>query len=48
MVGLTPVAHKRAGRFSLGMGQRLGIAAALYVSRDFRGMEKSFAGHLHV
>src|SRR5207248_2657306 len=29
MVGLTPVAHKRAGRFSLGMGQRLGIATAL-------------------
>jgi ABC-2 type transport system ATP-binding protein len=29
MVGLTSVAHKRAGTFSLGMGQRLGIAAAL-------------------
>ncbi|ACU40208.1 ABC transporter ATP-binding protein [Actinosynnema mirum] len=28
-VGLTEVAHKRAGSFSLGMGQRLGIAAAL-------------------
>lgn len=27
--GLLPVAHKRAGTFSLGMGQRLGIAAAL-------------------
>ena len=29
MVGLTGVANKRAGGFSLGMGQRLGIAAAL-------------------
>jgi ABC-2 type transport system ATP-binding protein len=29
MVGLSEVAKKRAGKFSLGMGQRLGIAAAL-------------------
>ena len=29
MVGLSDVAHKRAGSFSLGMGQRLGIAGAL-------------------
>ena len=29
MVGLTEVAPKRAGGFSLGMGQRLGVAAAL-------------------
>ena len=29
LVGLTGVASKRAGGFSLGMGQRLGIAAAL-------------------
>lgn len=29
MVGLTGVASKRVGAFSLGMGQRLGIAAAL-------------------
>jgi ABC-2 type transport system ATP-binding protein len=29
MVGLQDVAHRRAGRFSLGMSQRLGIAAAL-------------------
>ncbi|UUU38149.1 ABC transporter ATP-binding protein [Streptomyces sp. NBC_00162] len=28
-VGLAAVAHQRAGAFSLGMGQRLGIAAAL-------------------
>jgi len=29
LVGLEAVAHQRAGQFSLGMGQRLGIAAAL-------------------
>jgi ABC-2 type transport system ATP-binding protein len=29
IVGLTAVANKRAGKFSLGMGQRLGIASAL-------------------
>jgi ABC-2 type transport system ATP-binding protein len=29
MVGLADVARKRAGQFSLGMGQRLGIASAL-------------------
>lgn len=29
IVGLTSVAHKRAGSFSLGMGQRLGIGGAL-------------------
>jgi ABC-2 type transport system ATP-binding protein len=29
IVGLRDVAHKRAGGFSLGMGQRLGVAAAL-------------------
>jgi len=29
MVGLTSAAGRRAGKFSLGMGQRLGVAAAL-------------------
>jgi ABC-2 type transport system ATP-binding protein len=29
IVGLTAVAHDRAGKYSLGMGQRLGIASAL-------------------
>src|SRR5262249_3330446 len=29
LTGLQSVAHKRSGAFSLGMGQRLGIAAAL-------------------
>src|SRR5204863_3507902 len=29
LVGLHDVARKRAGKFSLGMGQRLGVAAAL-------------------
>lgn len=29
LTGLGPVANKRAGQFSLGMGQRLGIASAL-------------------
>jgi ABC-2 type transport system ATP-binding protein len=29
LVGLTPVAHKRTGGYSLGMSQRVGIAAAL-------------------
>jgi len=29
LVGLTEVAHRRAGSFSLGMSQRLGVAAAL-------------------
>jgi len=33
-VGLTSVARKRAGGFSLGMGQRLGIAAALLGEPD--------------
>ena len=29
LAGIEPVANKRAGKFSLGMGQRIGIAAAL-------------------
>ncbi|WP_116449901.1 ABC transporter ATP-binding protein [Blastococcus litoris] len=34
MVGLEPVAHERVRGFSLGMGQRLGIAAALLGDPD--------------
>src|ERR1700710_2873933 len=34
MVGLTEVASKRVGAFSLGMGQRLGIASALLADPD--------------
>ncbi len=34
LVGLSAVANKRAGQFSLGMGQRLGIAAALLGDPD--------------
>src|SRR5215471_3202279 len=34
LTGLTSVARKRAGGFSLGMGQRLGIAAALLGNPD--------------
>jgi ABC-2 type transport system ATP-binding protein len=34
MVGLQEVARKRAGGFSLGMGQRLGIASALLADPD--------------
>jgi len=34
LVGLTEVGRKRAGTFSLGMGQRLGIAAALLGDPD--------------
>ena len=34
LVGLRDVARKRAGQFSLGMGQRLGIASALLGDPD--------------
>ena len=34
LVGLTDVARKRVGSFSLGMGQRLGIASALLADPD--------------
>ncbi len=33
LVGLTSVANRRAGTFSLGMSQRLGIAGALLAIR---------------
>ena len=38
LVGLREVAKKRAGKFSLGMGQRLGIASALLVEHHRRGI----------
>src|SRR5258706_5396988 len=37
MVGLTDVASKRVGGYSLGMGQRLGIASALLGDPRCRG-----------
>src|SRR5580658_7628028 len=36
LVGLTSVADRRAGKFSLGMGQRLGVASALFVDPGVR------------
>jgi len=42
MVGLADVANKRAGGFSLGMSQRLGIAAALLGECVWRHLEPLF------
>jgi ABC-2 type transport system ATP-binding protein len=44
LVGLTSVADKRAGGFSLGMGQRLGIASALLGDPDILILDEPVNG----
>ena len=44
MVGLTQVADRRVGAFSLGMGQRVGIAAALLADPDILLLDEPVNG----
>ncbi len=44
MVGLTEAAGRRAGRFSLGMGQRLGIASALLADPEILILDEPVNG----
>ncbi len=47
VVGLTSVAHDRAGKYSLGMGQRLGIAGALLGDPAVLLFDEPINGHRH-
>src|SRR5690625_6645963 len=46
LVGLSDVAKKKAGGFSLGMGQRLGLASALLGRSEEHTSELQSRGHL--
>jgi hypothetical protein len=47
LAGLRAVAHKRVGAFSLGMGQRLGIAAVLLAGTLRPGVHSPDVHTLH-